>query len=86
MAIQALNSEKIPIITVTVKHYFGFWNIQFLLLCLIDNYMYHLYKQSSQFITREANPAFMSRNSMCFWVKTFIKLRRAKNAVDSKTH
>ena len=34
-----------------MKYYFEVWNIQYLLLCLIDNY--HWY-QSSQFVTPEA--------------------------------
>ena len=36
-----VNSEKIPIIK--VKYYFGVCDIQYLLLCLIDDY--HRYKQ-----------------------------------------
>ena len=37
----------------TYLYYFGVWNIHYLLLCLIDNY--HQCKQSSQFVTPEAN-------------------------------
>ena len=49
--LNVLNSEKIPIIK--VKYCFGVLNIQYLLLCLIDNYT--RFKQSLPFVTPTAN-------------------------------
>ena len=39
--VKHVNSENIPINK--VKYYFGFWDIQYLLLCLMENY--RIYKQ-----------------------------------------
>ena len=82
-----LNNETIPIIK--VKYYFGVWNIQYLLLCLIDSV--HRFKQSE--IRRilhqmQIGVGLPARTRSCN-VLFGVDLRKSvdvKNPVDSETH